>query len=119
MVRGLQAALNNLKIIGKKYKAVEGPAIRALAEAVASEARKIVPVDTGRLRNSITTSGPVPSGKGFVAFVSTNVKYAVYVELGTYKMKAQPYLRPALRKVLGRKAESVILSMLLNIKGVK
>lgn len=27
--------------------------------------------------------------------VGTNVEYSVYVEFGTYKMAAQPYLRPA------------------------
>jgi len=38
--------------------------------------------------------------------VGTNVKYAVYVELGTYKMEAQPYLRPAVRHAL-KKADSI------------
>jgi HK97 gp10 family phage protein len=27
--------------------------------------------------------------------VGTNVEYAPYVELGTHRQKAQPYLRPA------------------------
>lgn len=31
--------------------------------------------------------------------VGTNVEYSVYVEFGTYKMAAQPYLRPAVERV--------------------
>lgn len=49
------------------------------------------PVDTGRLRNSIshiTSSNMVAIG--------TNVEYGPYVELGTRRMKAQPFLRPAI-----------------------
>lgn len=49
-------------------------------------------VDTGRLRNSITHQ--VDTEKGAV-YVGTNVEYAAYVELGTSKSRAYPYLRPA------------------------
>lgn len=34
-----------------------------------------------------------------VYVVGTNVEYAAYVEFGTSKMSAQPYLRPAARQV--------------------
>lgn len=34
-------------------------------------------------------------------YVGTNVDYAAYVEYGTYKMQAQPYLRPAADQVKG------------------
>lgn len=55
-------------------------------------AKKLCPVDTGRLRNSITHA--VSSSENAV-YVGTNVEYAPHVELGTRKQKAQPYLRPA------------------------
>jgi HK97 gp10 family phage protein len=69
-------------------------------------------VDTGRLRNSVVfatetdrSSGSSPADasdyspksipeRGDV-YVGTNVEYAAYVEMGTSKMKAQPYLKPA------------------------
>lgn len=54
-------------------------------------AKLAVPVDTGRLRNSITHA---QNGKDTV-IVGTNVKYAPFVEMGTRKQKAQPYLKPA------------------------
>jgi HK97 gp10 family phage protein len=55
-------------------------------------AKCLCPVDTGRLRNSITHE--VVTGEEAV-YVGTNVEYAPYVELGTSRQTAQPYLRPA------------------------
>lgn len=55
-------------------------------------AANLCPVDTGRLRNSITST--VDSGEK-AAYIGSNVEYAPYVELGTSRMKAQPFLRPA------------------------
>ena len=49
-------------------------------------------VDTGNLRRSIEHGD---NGKD-EAYVGTNVEYAPYVELGTVKMHARPYLRPAI-----------------------
>lgn len=45
----------------------------------------------GTLRNSITHEQENDKTEA----VGTAVKYAPFVELGTYKMKARPYLRPA------------------------
>lgn len=63
--------------------------IGLLAERYA--ARKC-PVDTGNLRASITHE--VDAGDDAV-YIGTNVEYAPYVELGTSRQKAQPFLRPA------------------------
>jgi len=53
-------------------------------------AKENCPVDTGRLRNSITHSV-----EGKDVFVGSATEYAASVEYGTIKQKAQPYLRPA------------------------
>ena len=55
-------------------------------------AKKLAPVDTGNLRNSITHD--VDDGEQ-AAYIGTNVEYAPYVCLGTIHMKAQPFLKPA------------------------
>ena len=55
-------------------------------------AKKECPVDTGNLRNSITNE--VRSSEEAV-YIGTNVEYAAYVELGTTRTKAKPYLKPA------------------------
>ena len=49
------------------------------------------PVDTGRLRNSITHTHDKNT-----AYIGTDVEYAPYVEMGTTNTKAQPYLKPAI-----------------------
>ncbi len=52
-------------------------------------------VRTGRLRNSITwRAGHSPSGP--YVDVGTAVLYGPFVELGTSRMHARPFLRPAL-----------------------
>jgi HK97 gp10 family phage protein len=63
-----------------------------LAVDVARDARRIVPVRTGRLQRSIG----VRSVNSETAVVEASAPYAGYVELGTRYMKAQPYLKPAL-----------------------
>lgn len=55
-------------------------------------AKKVSPVDTGNLRNSITHE--VDDGEP-AAYIGTNVEYAPYQELGTIHMAAQPFLKPA------------------------
>ena len=48
-------------------------------------------VDTGRLRASVLNA---IEGDDSVV-IGTNVEYAPYIEFGTSKMAARPYLRPA------------------------
>ena len=50
------------------------------------------PVDTGRLRNSLTHETRVQEES---TYIGTAVEYAPYVEMGTSRMRAQPYLKPA------------------------
>lgn len=49
-------------------------------------------VRTGRLRNSISYG--VDTDEPAV-YIGSNVEYAPYVELGTSKMRARPFLKPA------------------------
>ena len=67
---------------------------RGVAEGgkiVEGEARSLAPVDTGNLRRSIHAQT-----EGLRCEVGAGAHYAMYVCLGTYKMKAQPYMMPAL-----------------------
>lgn len=58
-------------------------------------AQELSPFDTGRLRNSISHAVDDDT-----VYIGTNVEYAPYQEMGTYRMKAQPFLRPALEEHL-------------------
>ena len=92
------------------YVEINGAALTELFESPSGEVAKDLqrralqveraairgcPVDTGRLRSSITNEVG-QDGEGLVAVIGTNVEYAPYVELGTSKMAAQPFLLPAL-----------------------
>ena len=55
-------------------------------------AKKLAPVDTGNLRNSITHTVDEDEP---AAYIGTDVEYAPYVCLGTIHMAAQPFLKPA------------------------
>ena len=48
------------------------------------------PVDTGRLAGSITSRV-----EGDTVTIGTNVEYGKYVEFGTSRMGAQPFIGPA------------------------
>lgn len=63
--------------------------VAAAAAAGYTEAYRIVPVDTGRLRASIRVE---TSDDGFE--LSADTPYAAFVEYGTVRQRAQPYLRP-------------------------
>lgn len=54
-------------------------------------------VDSGRLMNSISHSVDESDN---TAIVGTNVEYASYVEYGTSKTKAKPFLKPTIQENL-------------------
>lgn len=66
--------------------------LEAIGIEAESDAARICPVDTGRLRNSITHA--VDDGEP-AAIIGTNVEYASYVHNGTRTRKAQPFLTDA------------------------
>lgn len=66
--------------------------LKNIAERVTENAQDIVPYRTGKLHSRIGYK--VMSSQR--ARISAKTHYAVYVELGTRYMAAQPYLRPAL-----------------------
>lgn len=82
--------------------------IRTKNEAIARGLEKIgltaeryakgyAPVDTGRLRNSISH---YRDHDGDAVIIGTNVEYAIYQEFGTHRMKGTPFLRPAVNNHL-------------------
>ena len=65
-------------------------ALTAIGATAETHAKKATPVDTGRLRNSISHSVD-----GEAAYIGSNVEYAPYVELGTSRAKAHHMLQKA------------------------
>ena len=67
-------------------------AFEEIGQIAEGYAKADCPVDTGRLRNSITHAQEDDTTE----IIGTNVEYAPYVEMGTSRSRAQPYLKPAL-----------------------
>ena len=66
--------------------------VRKVAFDTEADAKTLAPVDTGNLRNSITTA---VTGDGLTAAVVATASYAPFVELGTSRMAPQPFMGPA------------------------
>lgn len=70
-------------------------ALEAVGIEAESDAANLCPVDTGRLRNSITHA---IDGGELATYIGTNVEYARYVHNGTSRQKAQPFLTDAVNQ---------------------
>ena len=83
---------DNTELFLSAYEKALRNGLEAIGMTAETHAKKECPVDTGRLRNSITNA--VETNEKAV-YIGTNVEYAPYVELGTSRQKAQPFLKPA------------------------
>jgi len=88
---------NRLPLIAAGASAKVGAALAKTAydtEAAAKVLAPVAEIDGGTLMNSIKAEQVGPLSWR----VNAAAEYAIYVEVGTYKMNAQPYLDPALRQ---------------------
>lgn len=74
-------------------------ALQSLSDTALAYMQEIVPVDTGALKESCFVQVLVV-GTRVQVVIGANTPYAVYVELGTSKNAAQPYIRPTYDLVL-------------------
>lgn len=77
--------------------------VGATALEIERDAKGRAPVDTGTLRRSIHTVAP----RRGVREVGTNLGYAWFVEAGTHRMAARPYLTPAAEAARPRFVEAM------------
>lgn len=68
---------DNTKEILEALNAAKHKGLEAIGLKAEGYAKKLTPVDTGRLRNSITHVSDEDA-----AYIGTNVEYAPYIELG-------------------------------------
>lgn len=109
-VRGVEKLNRKLAALPKVAKDEIRKALAKSADEIAAMARRLVPVDSGALRESIGwTYGRAPKGslvlaRGGVEGLTVTVFagndkefYARWVEFGTVNMRAQPYFFPSYR----------------------
>ena len=87
----IRIEFNRFPEIAAKLPAETSAVVRKTAFDVEAHAKQVVPVDTGALKNSIATEMESDTS----ATIAPHTEYAAYVEFGTYKMAAQPYMTPA------------------------
>lgn len=92
MAGGVEVRVDNRDEFKRGMEAALATALEEIGLTAEGYAKSACPVDTGRLRNSITH---IVDEGGKCAVIGTNVEYAAYVELGTTRQKPQPYLKPA------------------------
>ena len=83
---------DNSKEVSENIKAALLRGLETCGLVAEGYAKKLAPVDTGNLRNSITHTVDEEEP---AAYIGTNVEYAPYVCLGTIHTNAQPFLKPA------------------------
>lgn len=84
-----------------RYNLARGIGVHRVGEGItgasASRAGAGAIVFGGALRDSIHGMGVEPTENGLEVRITASVRYAPYVEFGTYKDYAQPFLRPAIK----------------------
>ncbi|MES2463945.1 MAG: HK97-gp10 family putative phage morphogenesis protein [Armatimonadota bacterium] len=89
--------IDNLARIKRQVQQLMKAAMKEAAETVEAQAKLRVPVLTGHL---FSTIGAVPSGNLRYS-VEVGAIYSIYVEMGTTRQPAQPFLFPAALTVQG------------------
>jgi len=109
----VEPLIRRLDKIGQDGRAETVEQLERIAEMLRDEARILCPVETGSLQQSIKTFKREGLGPGALCSVGVSagnagvinpktgreVDYARFVEYGTSRMAAKPFLRPALTTV--------------------
>lgn len=91
-VKGIEDVVNKLSKMNMVVQTETKITLKEAGMKIQADAKRNVLVDTGRLKNSITTE---IWNSGYTVTVGTNVKYAPFVEYGTRNWSGKPFLRPA------------------------
>jgi HK97 gp10 family phage protein len=91
-VHGTESAVARLERISEKLALEVDAKAREAVELCTRTAQLLAPVRTGRLRANIDWAKSAPLR--YVIF--SRVEYSVFVEYGTSRMAAQPFMRPTL-----------------------
>lgn len=93
---GLTEYRSSMKLNAARVGALAAVATRKTATAINRDAKALAPVDTGNLRASLGVEFSGDGRAGVMrAEIGPSASYGLYVEMGTSRMAAQPYLRPA------------------------
>lgn len=92
-LRGLKNLINHFRKSAELTEVKD--VLKGNGEQMFQSAQKNVPVDTGKLRDSIRLN--IDEG-GFNVNIKSDADHASYVEYGTRHQHAQPFVGPAFKK---------------------
>lgn len=119
---GIQLALDQIDQLTQELDKQLPPAALAAADLLQAEAQRQAPKDTGRLARSIE-SELVEAGQGeALATVKVGEFYGRFLEYGTAKMAARPFLRSAAhtkRRAMGNAIKDEIKILGVKIRSFK
>lgn len=124
--KGVDEVIERLGIlIQTSHPELRKAMMNAAENTISARAAELCPVDTGNLRQSIQTrdvsedsSVKITVGPRLENYTN-DVYYAPYVEFGTYKMAAQPYLRPAFEEEKAACVEETAYNMGRWLGGIR
>jgi HK97 gp10 family phage protein len=85
-------SLDGLGGFREKMTGLVDRTVKAIGVAIARRAQELAPVDTGRLKASIHAD---PEAGPLKVRIVAGMNYSLFVEFGTSRTRAQPFLRPA------------------------
>ena len=88
-IKGLDRFISAMKSADRPISKSINEAIKKSIFDLRANTIPITPIDTGRLRGSFDQTFTNLEGRLF-----PTVDYAIYLETGTRKMRAQPYMKP-------------------------
>lgn len=103
-LEGVDEILNKLQQIGTNVSKLENKALKNAADPVLEDAKANAPVKTGKLKKGLKISGIKTKDGIKYVLVGVNksdnsdIFYGKFVEFGTSKMSARPFLGPAYEK---------------------
>jgi HK97 gp10 family phage protein len=95
---------NRLPEMPALIRAAVIPEVQKATYGVEAKSKALVPVKTSTLRRSIHS---VFENGGLTGLVGPSVLYGKFVEFGTRRMGARPYMRPAAEQVLPKFVDAV------------
>jgi len=98
---GMDELMKKLEEMGNKAGRIQNNALKTAAETVLESAKDKVPVDTGKLKDTLgiskvkTKDGAKYIEVGITKGDNSDIYYGKFIEWGTSQRPATPYLQPA------------------------
>ncbi|MET7041783.1 HK97-gp10 family putative phage morphogenesis protein [Clostridium botulinum] len=98
---GMDNLIRKIEDMGKAGTRIENAALKKAGELIMEEAKNNVPFRKGKLKEGLKVSGVRKKGENKFVLVgiqkgdNSKIFYGKFLEFGTSKMKARPFMGPA------------------------